>query len=137
MDVVEKGGRKFSPGFRLSGVDVAVLVVGAVAVVGMAFVDGWLASAVGFVVGHFFLFCNVLRMSRMPELIWAVVFAVMAMDVVLFEEIAWLTAFGVSAGLTAVLAVIEMRRASYHGVGWRWVNPGLPQWWEKHETLRQ
>ncbi|MBF0327809.1 MAG: ADP-ribosylglycohydrolase family protein [Nitrospirae bacterium] len=23
-----------------------------------------------------------------------------------------------------------MRKASYHGIGWRWINPNLPAWWE-------
>ncbi len=56
--------RKFQPGFRLSGLDVIVLVVGGVASAYAMTVDRWFGIAIAFVVLHFFLFCNVLRMSR-------------------------------------------------------------------------
>ena len=41
---------EFNPGFRLSLFDIVVL----------------------FVLGHFFYFCNITRMSRIPKLIWTV-----------------------------------------------------------------
>jgi hypothetical protein len=31
-----------------------------------------------------------------------------------------------------VLVVLEARKRSYHGVFWRWINPGLPAWWATH-----
>lgn len=124
----------FNPGFRLSVTDVIVLFIGAAASLALAMVDGWIAVAVAFVVVHFFLFCNVLRMSRPLELIWAGTFAALAMMVVTFNTLSWPTVFAACATLTIVLAVIESRRPSYHGVGWRRINPKLPQWWEAQQT---
>jgi hypothetical protein len=28
-----------------------------------------------------------------------------------------------------------MWKPSYHGVGWQWINPGLPTWWESRNAL--
>ena len=121
--------RTFSPGFRLSAVDVGILVAGAIGAVALGRLDPWAGVAVAFVVGHFFLFCNVLRMSRPPELVWAVAFAGMAVTAVVFGAVSWPAVFAGSATLTVVLVVIECRRPSYHGVGWRRLNPRLPAWW--------
>lgn len=126
--------RTFSPGFRLSWMDVAILVAGGAAATGVGAVDGWMGLAIAFVVGHFFLFCNVLRMSRPPELVWAVTFAVWAAASG-YGVASWPMVFTVCAALTMVLAINEMRRPWYHGVGWQRLNPRLPQWWEA-ETAR-
>jgi hypothetical protein len=44
----------FSPGFRLSGFDVAILVLGALGAVAVACLDRWTGTAVAWVVTHFF-----------------------------------------------------------------------------------
>src|SRR5207249_2417330 len=62
---------KFSPGFRLSAVDVLMLVGGIAATVALAAITWWWGFVVGFVLAHFFLFCNVIRMARPLELSWA------------------------------------------------------------------
>jgi hypothetical protein len=28
------------------------------------------------------------------------------------------------------VVIVEMRKPSYHGVGWQRINPGLPAWWD-------
>lgn len=122
--------RNFEPGFRLSSTDVAVLVLGGGAGAYAAALDRWFGIAVGFVVLHFFLFCNVLRMSRPLELIWAVVFLGLAVGAVTLEALAWPWVFGVSSLATVLFALIQIRRPSYHGVGWERLNPGLREWWE-------
>ena len=119
----------FSPGFRLSALDVVILVTGTAAAGGFASVDGWIGVGVAWVVGHFFLFCNVLRLSRPPELLWAATFCGLAVAASGFGAIPWPLALAVSFGLTLILAAAEMRRPSYHGVGWCRLNPTLPQWW--------
>jgi hypothetical protein len=121
--------RTFQPGFRLSATDVGVLVVGAAASAYAATLDRWLGVAVAFVVAHFFLFCNVLRMSRPLELTWATVFAALAAAAISLGTPSWPVVFAVSSSVTAVVALIEARRPSYHGVGWQRVNPRLPEWW--------
>ena len=46
----------FQPGFRLSTLDVVILIVGGVASAYAVTVDQWLGVAIAFVVMHFFLF---------------------------------------------------------------------------------
>lgn len=126
--------KQFSPGFRLSKLDVCVLVIGAAAAAGgVVQFDRWTGLAIAFVVLHFFLFCNIVRMSRPLELIWATSFAVLAIMVVQFHRLSWPATFGIAAFVTLILVLIEMRSPSYHGVGWRRINPQLSDWWRaKH-----
>lgn len=121
--------RKFNPGFRLSTLDMAVLVVGGITSAYAMTIDPWLGIAIAFVVLHFFLFCNVLRMSRSLELIWAAIFAGLAIATVSLNLVSWPAVFAVSALATVIVVVIEARRPSYHGVGWQKLNPRLPEWW--------
>ena len=92
-------------------------------------IDRWLGIAVAFVVLHFFLFCNVLRMSRPLELVWAGIFAVLAIATISQELLPWPVVFAVSSVVTIVVGFIETRRSSYHGIGWQKLNPRLPEWW--------
>ena len=67
-------GRPRTWGFRLSTIDVVVLVASAALTVIL-----WQPTAtysfIGFlVVIHFFLFCNVFRIPRRPELLWGACF---------------------------------------------------------------
>jgi hypothetical protein len=64
--------RPFAPGFRLSAIDVGVVLAGAIGSFLVAQVESWFGLAIAFTVGHFFLFCNVFRMPRPLELAWAV-----------------------------------------------------------------
>ena len=114
--------------------DVVILAGGVVGTGVLVPVDFWIGVSVGFVVGHFFLFCNVLRMSRVPELVWAGVFAGLAVGAV-GGVVAWPWVFGVAGLVTVVLAGIEARRACYHGVGWERVNPGLREWWAQRQGI--
>lgn len=122
--------RAFKPGFRLSAIDVLILVVGAAASAYVMSFDVWLGVAIAFVVLHFFLFCNIVRMSRPLELLWAAGFIAAATAVMTFSPSAWPIALAVSLVVTIVAVVVEARRPSYHGVGWQRVNPGLPEWWK-------
>lgn len=122
--------RKFTPGFRLSKRDIAVLIVGGIATASLIPIDVWISLAVAFVVAHFFLFCNILRMSRRLELVWAATFTVLAIAATGFGLFTWPVVFGLSAVLTIVLAIIESRRPSYHGIGWQKLNPQLSAWWK-------
>jgi hypothetical protein len=120
--------RPFAPGFRLSTRDVLTLIVGAVVALAVASVDLWIGLAIAFVVAHFFLFCNVLRISRPPELVWAAFFAVLAITATA-GILPWPLVFAFSAALTLILAAREARKPSYHGMAWQFINPRLPQWW--------
>jgi len=51
--------------FRLSTIDVIVLVAGAITASALATLNYWSwGFVIAFVLGHFFLFCNVVRMAR-------------------------------------------------------------------------
>jgi len=120
----------FKPGFRLSLFDLVVLIAEMI----RAFVVGaqvwWAGLVIGFVVGHFFLFCNVFRIARKPELIWAAVFTVPTGSTVLTGMPGWIATFALSFLVAVVLIYLETNKPDYHGIGWQSINPGLREWWE-------
>ena len=120
---------EFEPGFRLSIRDVLVLVVGigsSIALVKIA----WQASlVVAFAVGHFFLFCNVFRISRSLEFMWAGIFIVLAGGSICADFPGWHATLAVSIVMTSLVVLIEMRKPSYHGIFWQQINPCLKDWW--------
>jgi len=123
---------KFSPGFRLSALDVGVLAVGAVAAAATASIAPSWAVAIGLPVVHFFLFCNVFRISRPLELLWAGVFLILAASTVTWGAPGWFATVIVSACVTVAVVVAEMCKPSYHGVGWQRINPRLVEWWAEN-----
>lgn len=125
--------RVFNPGFRLSKVDIAVLVVGSLAavLVGVS-VSLWLGVGIAFVVAHFFLFCNVVRAARPLELGWSAYFVALAAVGSLTDLLSWASVLLLTLPATLLVVVLELRKPSYHGIAWWMINPGLPDWWELH-----
>ena len=120
-----------SCGVRISASDVGVIVLCA----GLTWVAwrwlGQLAFIAPLVLAHFFLFCNVFRVRRRYELIWAACF--------IGNFIVHLSLAG--DGMPSVLAVAltqlpitvffiwkEIRSERYHGIGSRRINPDLPSY---------
>lgn len=95
-------------------------------------IDWGLSFLLAFVVGHFFVFCNVIRMARQLELIWAGLFLLLSLGTVVVGAPSWPQTLLLSFAGTITLIAIQLRRPSYHGVLWQRVNPGLPEWWERH-----
>jgi len=126
----------FCPGFRLSVIDGFVLVVGVAGTIVLSMIVWWWGIVLAFVLGHFFLFCNVVRMARPLELLWGGVFVALAGATIAFETPGWLVTALLSLGVTLTAVVVEMRKPSYHGVGWQLINPGLPAWWESRLAER-
>lgn len=122
----------FAPGFRLSGADGFVLIAGTAAAIALSMYVWWWGFLPAFVFAHFFLFCNVIRMARPLELIWAVVLVVLAGTTIAWDTPGWWVTALASLLVTVVVVIVEMRKPSYHGVGWQRINPGLPAWWEAH-----
>jgi hypothetical protein len=124
---------KFQPGFRLSELDVGFLMLGVCVAVLLARLDERLGLALLFVLAHFFLFCNVLRMSRPLELIWAVLFVLLAGSTFYFGLPPWHYTLAAMLVVTLILAFVQILQPSYHGVVWRKFNPNLKQWWDARE----
>lgn len=120
----------FAPGFRLSVRDGLVFVAGIGGTIVLSIFIWWWGFVVGFVVGHFFLFCNVIRLARPLELPWGAVFVALPAATIALETPGWMATALLSLVVTVTVVVVEMRKPSYHGVGWRWINPDLPAWWE-------
>ena len=127
----------FRPGFRISVIDIAVLGIGSIAaVVGWQSV-WWAGFVIAFVLGQFFLFCNVFRVARKPELIWSALFLAVAAATIVTGVPGW--PLTIAASLLATLAIVarEMRKPCYHGIGWRRINPGLEEWWAAQRNEKQ
>ncbi|MEW6689726.1 MAG: hypothetical protein AB1452_11615 [Pseudomonadota bacterium] len=126
-------GRPFAPGFRLSLRDAIVIAAGSVAAVALASMVWWWGFVIAFVVAHFFLFCNVVRMARPLELAWSAIFLALACATILLEFPGWAATTAISLAATVVVVALQMRKPSYHGAGWRRINPGLPDWWSAQQ----
>jgi hypothetical protein len=127
---------EFHPGFRISEIDVGVLIAGVLVSVVVGRSDDWLGFAVAFTLAHFFLFCNVLRMSRSYELTWATLFVLLSASTLLQGMPTWTNTFLAMLVCTFVVAGLEIGKPSYHGVCWRLVNPNLPHWWATNVERR-
>jgi hypothetical protein len=131
-----KSSSDFKPGFRLSEMDVGIILLGISVSVLLARFDERLGVAVLFTLAHFFLFCNVLRMSRPFELIWAMLFTLLAGSTFYLGVPPWNVTLAAMLLVTLILTLVQILLPSYHGVLWRQLNPNLEQWWaarERHE----
>ena len=127
----------FSPGFRMSAVDGGVLALGAIAAAAAASIDPSWGLAIGLPVVHFFLFCNVFRISRPLELLWTGVFLILAALTVVWGAPGWAATVVVSVFVACAVVVAEMCKPSYHGVVWQRINPRLREWWEQRGPRAQ
>ena len=109
----------FKPGFRLSKIDILAIICGVVVAAASFSYSSVITFLVLFVVGHFFLFCNIIRMSRPSELIWSGIFLALSSASLLKGFPSWSVTVLISTLLTAILVVIETRKSSYHGVSWQ------------------
>jgi hypothetical protein len=120
---------EFRPGFRISATDIVILGVGGIAAAVAWQLVWWAGFASVFVLSQFFLFCNVFRVARAPELIWSASFLFVAVPTVLTGIPGWPLTIATALLSTIGVVVCEMRKPSYHGIGWQWINPGLEAWW--------
>lgn len=117
----------FSPGFRCSLGDLAFLGLAAVATWKSADFIGIWAAVIPFVVGHFFLFCNVFRVGTRRELAWTGIFIVNA-GLCLSREIpspVWLCL--AQAPFSLAVLVLAVRDPGYHGLGSSLMSRGGPR----------
>ncbi len=118
-------GRPRTWGFRLSMIDVVVLVASAAFTIGL-----WQPTATYSYIGllvvlHFFLFCNVFRIPRRPELIWGACFLLVCCVCLIADVYSPLIV--TLSILPFTLATIGwcFRQPSYHGVLAKLINPRL------------
>ena len=132
-----KSTSDFKPGFRLSEMDVGILIAVISASVLLARFDERFGMVLLFVLAHFFLFCNVLRMSRSLELLWAALFVLLAGSTFYLSFPLLRYTLSVMLVVTVILSAVQTMQPSYHGVLWRKVNPDLKQWWDANEGRRR
>jgi hypothetical protein len=112
-------------GFRFSATDAVVIAVCAAAALllrGEGNPLWWLSLVV---VGHFFLFCNLVRIRRSFELVWAAAFLVNCALWLLLGELGALPVLASQLPLTAWVVLMEVRSNRYHGILARRLNPRL------------
>jgi hypothetical protein len=118
--------------------DVVILVAGAVGSLWIWPHSPWIGFLIAFVVLHFFLFCNVFRISRLLELTWASIFVVLSLVAVFSGSPIWRpVTVALSVAATIAVVIIEMKKPSYHGIWWSRVNPELRNWWDRLTELKE
>ena len=122
----------FNPGFRISLFDTLVLSLGLAGAFAAGTRIWWAGWVTGFVVLHFFLFCNVFRISRSAELVWAAIFLALSTSTIHHGIPGWTATFTGSLSLSAILIWVETKRDDYHGIFWEKLNPDLPTWWKSN-----
>jgi hypothetical protein len=118
-------------GFRFSFTDAMAIGVFMTAAAGLWHLGSPLWWLLMIAAGHFFLFCNVFRIVRRRELIWAGLFILNVGVWAWFER---LTCFGVlfcQLPITVTLVVADMRAPGYHGVFAKRLNPRLDDYLEE------
>lgn len=126
--------RPFNPGFRLSVLDAVVLILGSIGSFLVAQVELMFGVAIAFTIMNFFLFCNVFRIPRHLELTWAAIYLLLIGSAMTMQQPGWLISFVLSVAVTLMVVVFQMRQPSYHGIGWKQINPQLPEWWQAQEN---
>ena len=107
-----------SRGFRFSPLDGAFLILAALGTGLLYPVTPTYTWLVPFTVGHFFLFCNVIRMRRSYELIWAALFLVnFGALAFVFPPFSWPRMLLPQLPITAVFSWLTIRSPHYRGVG--------------------
>lgn len=115
-------------GFRLSVVDVVFIATSAAAVFLLRGRLGAWVWSIPFAVGHFFLFCNVVRVRRSYEFAWVGIFFCNAAAWAAVDRFSWLALLAVQTPFTLAVFVLEMCSRQYHGIFARRLNPHLDEW---------
>ena len=110
--------------------DIVVLVLASIGSVVIGLWTPSVGGVIAFVVLHFFLFCNVFRIARALELIWATLFVVLGSCTIVFSIPGWIWTFSLSLVGTIAVITAEIRMPSYHGIFWNRFNPHLREWWD-------
>ena len=117
-------------GFRCSLTDAIAIGAFMSAAVGLWYLNSPLWWLLVVAAGHFFLFCNVFRIVRRRELIWAGLYVLNVGVWTWFDRLAWPRVLLCQLPITVALVVADMRAAGYHGVLAKRLNPRLNDYLE-------
>ena len=114
-------------GFRFSLTDAVALAVFGVTIVVLDHFGTQLAWIVAIVAGHFFFFCNVFRLVRKREIIWASAFVANVGLWLSFGHLGWLNVLVCQLPVTLAVIAWELRDPRYHGIFADRLNPALQE----------
>ena len=120
----------------MSAADGLIIVAGGALAAVLARTSKPLGGLAALVIVHFFLFCNVFRLSRSLELIWSGVLIAGATSTLLTGLPRWPVTLAIVLSTTVALVWIQTRKPSYHGVLWPKLNPNLRTWWDGESSRR-
>jgi hypothetical protein len=109
-------------GFRLSRTDLAVIAGSIAGGIALWQFDPWMGAMLLITIGHFFLFCNIIRMRRSFELFWAATFVANTATLIAFSHLDWKMNLALQTPFTIILVGMEMVTERYHGIGWQLIN---------------
>ena len=123
----EKDGKTYERekrpcGFILSTSDGIILSAGLILTWFVWGKVGEFSFFIPFVLGHFFLFCNVFRIRRKQELLWAATFIINGFIWSALGRYSIFILFGLQILLTGIILILEMTRPDYHGIFCRNIN---------------
>jgi hypothetical protein len=119
-------------GFRFSLTDAVAMGVFLSAAVGLWRLGSPLWWLLLLAAGHFFLFCNVFRIVRRRELIWAGLFVLNVGVWAWLDRLTWPGVLLCQLPITVGIIIADMRTAGYHGVLAKRLNPRLNDYLEGH-----
>ena len=113
--------KKRPGGFRFSIVDALAIVICGVGTWLVWPLFGEVALLFPFVLFHFFLFCNIFRIPRTPELVWSAAFLLVAILWLSLGRFTWPAVACTQLPVTLAVLLWGIFRTDYHGVGYRLV----------------
>jgi len=124
---------EFKPGFRISIIDLIFIVFVTVLAVSISSINHYLSIIIILPCVQFFLFCNVFRIRRKTELIWATLYLLFGYSGYYFHINTYLFVF-ISLSTGIILIISEFKHPGYHGIMWRQINPNLEYWFRENEA---
>jgi hypothetical protein len=109
-------GGKQTWGFRFSAIDALALAAFGALAAGLSRIGSSLWWMVVIVAAHFFLFCNVFRVARRRELLWAAVFILNVATWLLSGRLDWFNVMACQLPVTTGVIAWEIKNARYHGI---------------------
>ena len=122
--------RKRTWGFRFSLADAAALVAFGAVVAVLHWLDLSVWWLVAVVAGHFFLFCNIFRVVRRRELIWAAFFILNVGFWLRLGRLDWFNVLACQLPMSVGVIAWEIKTTRYHGIFAGRLNPTLNDYLE-------